>query len=99
MNQPITTVQVRVELFGIPRMRAGLRELVVELPAQGQRAQVVGELARTCPALVGPVLREDLTGLQPGYVFNLNGVAFLDGNSFSLREGDSLLLLSNQAGG
>jgi hypothetical protein len=48
---------------------------------------------------VGRVLREDLTGLQDGYVFNHNGVAFLRDGVFSLQAGDSLLLLSNQAGG
>jgi molybdopterin converting factor small subunit len=99
MTEPITKVKVRVELFGMPRLRAGRREVELELPAETSRQQVMHALAEACPALVGPVLGEDLNGLQDGYVFNLNGTAFLSGDSISLQPGDSLLLLSNQAGG
>jgi molybdopterin converting factor small subunit len=94
-----TTIKVRVELFGTPRLRAGRREVELELPAAARRQQVIQALAQVCPALVGPVLREDSSGLQDGYVFNLNGTAFLSGDTISIQPGDSLLLLSNQAGG
>lgn len=94
-----TTVKIKVELFGAPRLHAGCREVELELPSNVDRHQVVRALARACPALVGTALREDLTDVQDGYVFNQNGVSFLGGESFCLRSGDSLLLLSNQAGG
>ena len=94
-----TSVKVRVELFGTPRLRAGCREVQLDLPGRARRSQVVEALAQACPALVGTALREDLADLQAGYVFNHNGTAFLDGDDFSLRAGDSLLLISSQAGG
>lgn len=99
MPGPITTIKVRVELFGTPRLRAGRREVELDLPAQASRQQVIQALAEACPALVGPVLGEDLNRLQEGYVFNLNGASFLAGDVFLLQSGDSLLLFSNQAGG
>jgi molybdopterin converting factor small subunit len=99
MSGPITKVKIRVELFGTPRLRAGRREVELELPAETSRQQIIKTLAEACPALVGPVLGEDLNGLQEGYVFNLNGTAFLSSDTISLQSGDSLLLLSNQAGG
>jgi molybdopterin converting factor small subunit len=96
---PTGTVKVRVELFGTPRLRAGCREVPLHLPSRVHRSQVVEALAQACPALVGTALREDLTDLQAGYVFNHNGLAFLEGAEFILRPGDSLLLISSQAGG
>jgi molybdopterin converting factor small subunit len=99
MPEPATTVKIIIELFGTPRLRAGRREVELELPATARRQQVIQALAQVCPALVGQVLLEDLSGLQEGYVFNLNGTAFLSGDIISVQPGDSLLLLSNQAGG
>jgi molybdopterin converting factor small subunit len=93
------TVRVRVEFFGTPRLRAGCREVELALPCRVTRTQVVEALAGACPALVGTALREDLSDLQAGYVFNHNGLAFLDGSEFVLQHGDSLLMISSQAGG
>jgi len=92
-------VNVRVELFGTPRLRSGRREVELSLPSQASRAQVTRALARACPALVGHALREDLSDLQDGYVFNRNGTSFLREWSITFQEGDALLLLSSQAGG
>ena len=88
-----------MELFGLPRLRSGLRELELDLPSGVSRQEVVGALAQACPTLVGNGLREDLTDLEDGYLFNRNGTAFLGSEDIGLRSGDCLLLLSSQAGG
>ncbi len=93
------SIRIRVELFGLPRLRSGLRELELELASGVSRREVVGALAQACPTLVGNGLREDLTDLEDGYLFNRNGTAFLGGEDIDLRTGDCLLLLSSQAGG
>jgi hypothetical protein len=90
---------VRVELFGLPRVIAGCRQVELALEAPAGLERLVDALARACPPLVDRVIRPDLLALQEGYVFNLNGTAFLAGGLPRLKEGDSLLLLSNQAGG
>ena len=59
----------------------------------------VAALADHCPSLLGHGLKEDLTDLEDGYVFNLNGLTFLGEGDFTLADGDALLLLSSQAGG
>ena len=99
MQEAAATVWVRVELFGMPRMHCGTAavELAVSHPAD--REKVIAALAERCPALVGRCLKKDLTGLEEGYVFNLNGLTFLGEGDFIAAAGDSLLLLSNQAGG
>ncbi len=99
MRDTPTMIKINVELFGIPRIRAGRREIELELPAGASRRRLIQAIARACPVLVGPVLREDLTDLQEGYLFNHNGISFLSSDTLCLQSGDFLLLLSNQAGG
>ena len=96
---PTTVTHVRVELFGIPRIVAGMREVGLAIEAPADRRALLHSLGQACPSLAGKVILADASDLQDGYVFNLNGTAFLEGEMPRLREGDSLLLLSNQAGG
>ena len=99
MTEQAASIRIRVELFGLPRLRSGLRELELVLPSLVSRREVVGALAQVCPTLVGNGLREDLTDLEDGYLFNRNGTVFLGVEEIDLRSGDFLLLLSSQAGG
>jgi molybdopterin converting factor small subunit len=87
---------IRVELFGVPRLRAGVGRLDL-------RAATVEEalraLERACPGLVGSVLVGGR--LHPAYRLNLNGERFLSDTEQSptLRSGDCLILLAADAGG
>ncbi len=94
-----TDIAIKVELFGIPRLAAGRREIELDLPPEASRLGFAEALAEACPALVGKVIRDDLTGLQDGYVLNRNGLAFLKSEPLNVQDGDSILILSNQAGG
>jgi len=92
-------ISVTVELFGSPRVAGGARALELLVPAPASREGLIAALAHRCPALVGHGLKEDLTDLEEGYVFNRNGLAFLGEGEFAVEDGDSLLLISSQAGG
>jgi len=94
-----TGIAIKVELFGTPRLAAGRREIELVLPTEASRRGFAEALAEACPALVGKVIRDDLTGLQGGYVLNRNGLAFLTGELLNVQDGDSILILPNQAGG
>ena len=99
MNGTTASVRVRVELFGTPRIQAGTGEVELAVPYPANRRNLVSALAGKFPTLVSHCLKEDLTDLDDGYVFNLNGLAFLGDEDFTLDDGDSLLLFSSQAGG
>ena len=99
MTGTLPTIQIKVELFGTPRIRSGRRELTLSLPSPAGRQDLLGALATACPALVGNGVRKDLLDLEGGYVFNRNGLAFLGETNFEIEDGDSLLLISSQAGG
>jgi molybdopterin converting factor small subunit len=87
-------MSVHVEFFGIPRQRAG----VVETTAAGARlGDVLADLAGRFPQLAEACL--DGQQLQAGYVANVNGQAFVTDPATPLLPGDSLLILSADAGG
>jgi hypothetical protein len=99
MLEPAATINLQVELFGLPRLHSGRREVVLSLTPLASRQEVIRALAEACPTLIGQALRNDLSDLQDGYVFSHNGIAFLGSDHVSFQSGDILLLLSNQAGG
>ena len=94
-----TDVSVTVELFGSARLLAGQREVEITAPAHCSMRELVSSLAAAVPELVGGVVCEEGTSLEGSYVFNLNGVRFLDEDDVALGQKDRVLLFSSQAGG
>jgi len=84
---------MRVELLGIARERAGVAELELKADTLGQ---LLRALTIRCPEL-GDLIDRDR--LQPSIVANLNGDRFVSDPHTPLRDGDSLLILSSDAGG
>jgi molybdopterin converting factor small subunit len=93
-NQP-RSPRVHVELFGVPRLRAGVSRLAVEAADLGEALRA---LSRACPALLGSVLSSE-GSLQPAYTLNINGQRFTTDPATPLRDGDSLILLAVDVGG
>src|SRR5208337_2791860 len=87
--------RVHVELFGVPRLRAGVSRLAVEA---GDIGEALRALSRACPALLGSVLTTE-GSLQPAYTVNINGQHFTTDPTTPLRDGDSLILLAGDVGG
>ena len=86
--------EVQVEFFGIPRARAGL----AQTPAS---AETLGELIEFL-SLKFPTLGAccfEGKCLKPGYVANLSGDRFTTDPTTPLRPGDTVLILSMDAGG
>jgi len=84
---------MRVELLGVPRERAGVAELELQAETLGQ---LLAALTRRFPSLAELITADRL---QPFVVANLNGDRFVSDPRTPLREGDSVLILSADAGG
>jgi molybdopterin converting factor small subunit len=87
-------VPVRLEFFGIPRARVGVAQMVVE-------AGTVREALRAAVALV-PALGECCTeagDLNSACIVNLDGLQFVSDVETPVRDGQTILLLSKDAGG
>ena len=87
-------MQVTVELFGIPRARAGVAQAVVEGATLGE---VIVDLARQYPALKEACFEGHR--LKAGYTANLGGERFVTDPATHLTEGQTVLVLSLDAGG
>jgi molybdopterin converting factor small subunit len=87
-------MRVSVELFGIPRARAG----VAHTTADGDRlGDVLADLAKKHPQLADTCI--DGRSLRPGFVVNLSAQRFVTSPDTPLAEGDTVLLMSLDAGG
>ena len=85
---------ITVELFGIPRARAG----VAVTQASGESlGEVLSELAAKYPELAETCI--DGTALRPGFAVNLGGERFVTDPATILSDGDTLLLLGLDVGG
>ena len=87
-------MRVTVELFGIPRQRAGVAR--VETDA-GRLDEILAALAARYPRLSDECIADGQ--LQRGYLANLNGQRFVTDPKTELQPGDALLILSADAGG
>lgn len=87
-------MQVAVELFGIARARAGVARTTAEGLCLGD---VLAELAERFPLLAESCI--DGRRLRPHCTANLGGQRFVSAPETPLCDGDTLLLLSADAGG
>lgn len=85
---------VRIELFGVPRVRAGRRECTVTATSV---AEAVSALEHQCPELTGCVIVGGR--LLPAYRLSLNGERFISDPNTRLNPDDSLVLVAADAGG
>jgi molybdopterin-guanine dinucleotide biosynthesis protein A len=93
------SIHCTVELFGVARLLARTREVSLSLPAGATIADAFAALAEELPALVGQVISPDRTRLVDGYACNVNGLAFVRSAADAVNPGDSIVILSADAGG
>ena len=85
---------IRLEFYGIVRSRAGTAAL--DVSASTLRGALQQALAQ-CPALEEVCTPDGR--LRAGYLVNLNGCQFVCDEQTPLSDGDTVLLLSADAGG
>lgn len=98
-NTTKTSVAVTVELFGNAQLLSERRIVDLNLSPSCTAEKIAESLASEQPALVGTVIRTDQRGFSRSYTLNINGTEFVGDGSITLKDGDSLLLFSSQAGG
>ena len=92
------TTRVKVEFYGIPRLRAGVPEIVVSVPrVPAMLSDVIDALTSEFPDLATECFRG--TSLRDGFVANLGGCRFVAEPDTQLTGSEPLLILSADAGG
>jgi len=90
MSLPVVTI----EFYGIPRARAGRKDVVVSAATAGE---ALAEASKECPNLAG--LFQSDGRLSPHYLLSLDGQCFVTDLAHVMHSGDRLLLLSADVGG
>ena len=89
---------IRVEFYGIPRRRAGTSEASVDVFDGGAALRdVLREIGRRFPELAAECFDGDR--LRDGFAVNVGGQQFVTDFDTRLRDEDSVLILSADAGG
>ena len=89
---------VRVEFFGIPRSRAQVPHVDLSVHGESVRlGDLFEQLANQFPQLAATCF--DGTSLRSTFAANIDGQAFVSDPHHTLRVGQSLLLMSADAGG
>lgn len=91
-------MSIQVEFFGISRQRAGAASTVVELDSDPARlGDVISTLGARFPGLASICLQSGR--LRAGFLANVDGERFVRDPETPLHRGESLLILSADAGG
>lgn len=88
-----------VELFSVARLVAKTAKVSLTLPEEATLSHVFSALAERLPVLVGPVITPDRNGLTSGNACNINGRDFVRDPSVKVHSGDSIFIISADAGG
>jgi molybdopterin-guanine dinucleotide biosynthesis protein A len=94
-----TSVHCTIELFGVARMLAGTREVALALSPGATLSQVLAALVAKVPALAGRVIDRDESRLVDGYACNVNGLDFVRAAATPIQTGDTVMIVSADAGG
>jgi molybdopterin-guanine dinucleotide biosynthesis protein A/molybdopterin converting factor small subunit len=92
-------IAVTVELFGVARLLAKIKEVPLSLPPQATLSDVCQALAAEHPVLLGRVINPDRSSLSSGYACNINGLEFIRSPDARVNPGDKIFILSADAGG
>jgi molybdopterin converting factor small subunit len=91
-------MSIRVEFFGIARQRAGVAELSLALQQpEVALAEILSALAARLPELADDWIADGR--LHESLTANLDGLRFVSDPATVVRDGQSLLILSADAGG
>ena len=88
-----------VELFGVARLRAKTKAVMLELPRNADLVKVFFALADRLPTLVGSVIAPDRESLVAGQACNVNGRDFIRDSTTKIHSGDRIFIVSADAGG
>lgn len=88
-----------VELFSVARLVAKTSKVSLALPQEATLSHVFLALAERLPILVGPVITPERNSLTSGNACNINGRDFVRDPSVKVCAGDSIFIISADAGG
>jgi molybdopterin converting factor small subunit len=91
--------EIRVQLFGFPQDIAPIREVAITLADPATLTDVIANLRKSVPTLVGFAIMPDEDRLVENFKFNHNGRLVYTDFSSKVSSGDHIALLIQVSGG
>ena len=88
-----------VELFGVARLVTKTSKVTLILRQGATLSDLYSTVAATLPALIGQVIDPQGNNLTPGHACNINGKDFVRDPNVKIHAGDSVFIISADAGG
>jgi len=95
MNQ----IKIKIEFFGRVRMILGFNSFEITVNKEITKEELISLLAKKYPKLIGEIIEENKSNLKKSYNIGINGMKNPSENELNLKNNDSILIFSSQAGG
>ena len=95
MNQ----IKIKIEFFGRVRMILGFNSFEITVNKEITKEELISLIAKKHPKLIGEIIEENKSNLKKSYNIGINGIKNPSENELNLKNNDSILIFSSQAGG
>ena len=95
MNQ----IKIKIEFFGRVRMILGFNSFEITVNKEITKEELISLIAKKYPKLIGEIIEENKSNLKKSYNIGINGIKNPSENELNLKNNDSILIFSSQAGG
>ena len=99
LSTPCVTLASRPKGAPMASTHSPTRAVSLSLPSGATLSHVYAALGATLPMLLGRVISPEGERLSPGYACNLNGLDFVRTATATINSGDTIFILSADAGG
>ena len=80
-------------------MILGLNSFVIKVNEKITKEELISLIGKKYPKLIGEIIEENKSNLKKSYNIGINGIKNPSENELNLKNNDSILIFSSQAGG
>ena len=92
-------IKIKIEFFGRARMILGFNSFEITVNKEITKEELISLIAIKYPKLIGEIIEENKSNLKKSYNIGINGIKNPSENELNLKNNDSILIFSSQAGG
>jgi molybdopterin converting factor small subunit len=92
-------INIKIEFYGRARMILGLNSFEIQVNEKITKEELISLIGKKYPKLIGEIIEENKSNLKKSYNIGINGIKNPSENELNLKNNDSILIFSSQAGG
>ena len=92
-------IKIKIEFFGRARMILGFNSFEITVNKEITKEELISLIAKKYQKLIGEIIEENKSNHKKSYNIGINGIKNPSENELNLKNNDSILIFSSQAGG